>query len=119
MAMGASLGLWHRRTHLPVKRIRAIYDAGAVEGLEIPNSKGIKHDRNCPCDVCKISRASRRHVPIVRKFDAQADKPFHTVSTDVKVINTESLGGYNYVISFIDEYSRFAHVYYMLSLIHI
>ena len=113
MAMGASLDLWHRRTHLPVKRIRAIYDAGAVEGLEIPNSKGIKHDRNCPCDVCKISRASRRHVPVIRKYDAQADKPFHTVSTDVKVINTESLGGYNYVISFIDEYSRFAHVYYM------
>ena len=113
MAMGASLDLWHRRTHIPVKRIRAIYDAGAVEGLEIPNSKGIKHDKNCPCDVCKISRASRRHVPIVRKFDPQADKPFHTVATDVKVINTESLGGYNYVISFIDEYSRFAHVYYM------
>ena len=35
------------------------------------------------------------------------------MATDVKVINTESLGGYNYAISFIDEYSKFAHVYYM------
>ena len=40
-----------------------------------------------------------------RRYDPLCDKPFHTVSSDVKVVNTESLGGFRYAVNFVDGYT--------------
>ena len=40
-----------------------------------------------------IARAARKPVLKVRHYEMTADKPFHTVATDVKVVNTTSLSG--------------------------
>ena len=86
---------------------------GAVEGLSINNLP--KHGAKCKCEDCVIARASRSTVPKVRQYQPLADKPFHTVSTDIKTVNTTSLNGFNYSMNFVDEYSRFAHIYFMRS----
>ena len=36
-ALAADINLWHNRLHISPKRIKAIYDLGAVEGSEINN----------------------------------------------------------------------------------
>ena len=66
-------------------------------------------------EACRIARASRKSVPKVRHYDMAADKPFHTVATDVKVVNTTSLSGFNYSMHFVDEFSRYSHIYFMRS----
>ena len=90
-ALAADINLWHNRLHISPKRIRAIYDLGAVEGLGIKNLP--EHGSRCNCEACRIARASRKSVPKVHHYDMAADKPFHTVATDVKVVNTTSLSG--------------------------
>ena len=37
MALAANIDVWHKRLHVSPKKIRAIYDLGAVEGLSINN----------------------------------------------------------------------------------
>ena len=112
-ALAADINLWHNRLHISPKRIRAIYDLGAVEGLGIKNLP--EHGPRCNCEACRIARASRKSVPKVRHYDMAADKPFHTVATDVKVVNTTSLSGFNYSMHFVDEFSRYSHIYFMRS----
>ena len=68
--------------HVSPKKIRAIYDLGAVEGLSINNLP--KHGAKCNCEDCIIARASRSTVEKVREYRPLADKPFHIVSTDIK-----------------------------------
>ena len=111
-ALAADINLWHNRLHISPKRIKAIYDLGAVEGLQI-NNLPAHGTSKCNCETCKIARASKRSVPKVRVYDPRADKPFHTVSTDVKVVNTTSINGFNYSMNFVDEYSRYSHIYFM------
>ena len=113
MAMAADINLWHNRLHISPKRIKAIYDLGAVEGLSFNNLP--EHGKKCTCETCKIARAARKSVPKVRHYDMAADKPFHTVATDVKVVNTTSLSGFNYSMHFVDEFSRYSHMYFMQS----
>ena len=112
-ALAADINLWHNRLHISPKRIRAIYDLGAVEGLGIKNLP--EHGSRCNCEACRIARASRKSVPKVRHYDMAADKPFHTVATDIKVVNTASISGYNYSMHFVDEFSRYSHIYFMTS----
>ena len=113
MALAANIDVWHKRLHVSPKKIRAIYDLGAVEGLSINNLP--KHGGKCKCEDCVIARASRSTVPKVRQYQPLADKPFHTVSTDIKTVNTTSLNGFNHSMNFVDEYSRYAHIYFMRS----
>ena len=103
MALGASVDLWHRRLHISPKRIQMIYDSGAIEGFGLQGKA--THGKDCSCEACQIARASRRHVPTARRYDPLCDKPFHTVSSDVKVVNTESLGGFRYAVNFVDGYT--------------
>ena len=84
-----------------------------MEGLSYGNLP--EHGKKCTCETCKIARASRKSVPKVRHYDMAADKPFHTVATDIKVVNTTSLSGYNYSMHFVDEFSRYSHIYFMTS----
>ena len=112
-AMAADINLWHNRFHISPKRIKAIYDLGAVEGLSYNNLP--EHGKKCTCETCRIARAARKSVPKVRHYDMAADKPFHTVATDVKVVNTTSLSGFNYSMHFVDEFSRYSHMYFMQS----
>ena len=64
MALAANIDVWHKRLHVSPKKIRAIYDLGAVEGLSINNLP--KHGAKCKCEDCVIARASRSTVPKVR-----------------------------------------------------
>ena len=65
------------------------------------------------CEACITARASRWRLSKVRDYRPLADKPFYRVSTDIEVINAPSLNGFNYSMGFIDEYSRYARVYFM------
>ena len=82
-----------------------------MEGLSYGNLP--EHGKKCNCETCKIARAARKSVPKVRHYDMAADKPFHTVATDIKVVNTTFLSGYNYPMHFVDEFSRYSHIYFM------
>ena len=55
----------------------------------------------------KIGVTKERHVR--PRDDAPLD------STDIKTVNTTSLNGFNYSMNFVNEYSRFAHIYFMRS----
>ena len=48
-----------------------------------------------------------------RRFDSLCDTPFHTVTIGVNVVSTECLSGFRYAVNFVDEYTRFAHIYFM------
>ena len=67
----------------------------------------------CFCEDSQIARTSRRHVSSARRFDSLCDTPFHTVTIGVNVVSTECLRGFRYAVNFVDEYTRFAHIYFM------
>ena len=64
------------------------------------------------CDICAANKLNRK--PLSSKMALRKSSKLELVYSDVRgLMETTSLGGHRYVVSFIDSYSRFARAYFM------
>ena len=109
---GATLSLWHKRLGVSKLRIGLMGKRGSVLGLNIKGrSPGC--DRTCTCENCRLARAARINPRKIRLYDDEADRPFASVSSDIKGPLIESHGGLRYTIAFVDQATRMSKTYYM------
>ena len=60
-----------------------------------------------------MARAARINPRKIRLYDDEADRPFASVSSDIKGPLIESHGGLRYTIAFVDQATRMSKTYYM------
>ena len=82
----ADINVWHKCFHVLPKKVNALYNLEAVEGLSIKNLPADGTPKY-KCEAYIIARASRSRVPKVRDYQPLADKPFYTVSKYIEMIN--------------------------------
>ena len=104
----AQLDLWHKRLgHVNVQKLKQMQYGDVVHGL--PNFKGGYLHQLCEaCQLGKQSRLPFKREKYVSKY------PLEIVHSDVLGSTKESsIEGNRYFITFIDDYSRKACVYFM------
>ena len=94
--------LWHRRLgHLNMQDVRNTLG----ESLTSDPSQ---------CETCPLAKTTKASVPSSVGSYGRATEPLYRVFSDVcGPMRTESLGGSRYVVSFIDDYSRFSVLYFI------
>ena len=98
--------IWHRRYgHLSPKYLQLLAKKKLVIGLDYETClKGINF-----CESCVEGKQHRSQFP---KSERRATMPLELVHSDVcGAIETSSLGGGRYFLTFIDDYSRYIWVY--------
>ena len=96
--------LWHLRLgHINLNRIERLVKSNHLNQLE-DNSLP-------PCESCLEGKMTRRSF--IGK-GLRAKEPLELVHTDLcGPMNVKAWGGYEYFISFIDDYSRYGYIYLM------
>jgi hypothetical protein len=101
----STINLWHARLgHQNHRMIFKLKDA--VDGMEITSN-----DYTTVCDVCNTSKFPS--TPF-NKSETRASKPLELIHSDVSgPARIPAFGGARYVVSFIDDYSRYQRTYLM------
>ena len=102
----AQTDLWHQRlSHAGMQTIQHAYRNNLVLGADLSNV----HANICePCIMGKMSRKPFKSVPV------RSTRPLELVHSDVcGPMQNVSIGGSRYFVSFIDDYTRFVHVYFL------
>jgi transposase InsO family protein len=66
----------------------------------------------CVCDVCRVSKATRRHVADHREHLAEQTRPFQRVWTDLKGKVCRDFFGNQHLVTFTCEVSRWTCIYF-------
>lgn len=100
--------LWHRRlAHLGVRNLLLLRDKMAT-GVSFPNFSSSKLD----CVACILGKQTRQ--PFDKNKASRANRILGLVHTDIcGPIKDESMAGFKYFITFIDDYSRKTFVYFL------
>ena len=103
-----SLQLWHQRFgHLGVKNLKTLQDEELVEGLKFNDSKDMQF-----CEACVEGKQTRNSFP--KGQATHATELLEIVHSDVcGPMQTTSLGGHRYFVTFIDDKSRFTAIYFV------
>jgi len=106
--VGTTMTTWHRRLgHVNLTDIRKLKE-GLATGLEITDPKtdyGIYH-----CSSCLLAKHHRE--PKNHHASTHAERPLGRVHSDIAgPITPAGRGGYRYILTFIDEYTRYAAIY--------
>ena len=101
------LDLWHCRLgHNNKRDVQKL--SKSVGGMKLHNSSFSESF----CDICAANKLNRK-LPSSEMASRKSSK-LELVYSDVRgPMETTSLGGHRYVVSFIDSYSRFARAYFM------
>lgn len=101
--------LWHNRFgHLGMDNVEKLMKDKMVEGMKCSTKVG----RKSVCEPCIMGKQHR--VPYSKGSATRATRPFEVVHSDVcGPMSVDSLGGSKYFITFIDDYSRYTHVYFI------
>ena len=106
----ATMQTWHcRYGHLNYGYMNQLVNKHMVEGLE---SSGKQFDTEC--ESCTMGKMTR--MPFPKKSPHKSTEPLKVIHSDVcgpMAIN--SLGGSRYMLSFIDDFSRYSFVYFIKS----
>jgi transposase InsO family protein len=95
--------LWHRRLgHASYSKIIETVRQKVVTG--IPTNKRKRQQQNEFCGICTEGKAHRQAIPKVN--DKRATQVGEVVFSDIEEMEQESIAGFKYMISFIDDYSR-------------
>ena len=96
--------LWHLRLgHISLNRIQRMVKDECLDLYEVEPWP--------QCESCLEGKMTKRHFAAK---DSRAEKLLELVHTDVcGPMNIEARGGYEYYITFIDDYSRYGYVYLM------
>lgn len=100
--------LWHRRlSHFNNDGLRRMMTSGAVKGLPVLTVP------DTPCVSCYRGKQARTKIP--KRSTNRATVPLELIHSDIcGPFRTPSLGGARYFITFVDDYSRFLWVYFLL-----
>ena len=94
---------WHERmAHMSPATLKKIFEGNLVNGFLL---KGKFHLKDCTCSSCQLAKIRAKGS---RKGMQKAQRPGSIVSTDIKSIGTTALGGFKYLICFVDHCSRFS-----------
>jgi len=111
-ALAADWSLWHERFgHTSRKRLKFLFDNGALEGLHVKGSHA--HNASCKCSTCLMNHNAKLHIGDVRQFDDAIFRKGQLVLCDVCGPFPKSVDGYTYVLSFVDQYSKFSACYFL------
>ena len=96
---------WHSRfAHmLPLPVLKKIAENQMVHGLAV---RGQLKTSNCPCTTCQLVKIRARGSKS-RSTAEKAQCPGQVVSMDVKYMPTLALGGFKYLLCFVDHESGF------------
>ena len=105
-----SLELWHQRFgHLGVKNVKLLQDQKLVNGMKLNDSEDMKF-----CEGCVKGKQNRNSFP--KGQTTRATELLEIVHSDVcGPMQTASLGGNRYFVTFIDDKSRYTAIYFMKS----
>ena len=108
-ALLASLDLWHRRLgHVDPNTVKAMVNNKVVEGIEFQSS-GVNQ-----CEGCILGKG--RRAPFPKFSTTRSTSLLEIVNSDVmSPFEVSSLGGSRYVVTFIDDFSRWTVTYAMKS----
>lgn len=101
-----SMELWHKRLgHLGYDNVQKLID-GMVTGITVSNAE------RPVCESCIKGKQTRNPFP---KSVSRAETPLALVHTDVcGPMEVESISGYRYFITLIDDATRMTHVYFII-----
>ena len=71
------------------------------------------HSAKCRCDSCAKTNNVSRSIPKVRDFSTNVSQKGELITTDILGPFPPSPEGYKYAISFVDEFTRFSHAYFL------
>jgi hypothetical protein len=102
----SNLELWHYRFgHLGMHNVNKLMNDDMVEGMDSVNDGG----KDSVCEGCVMGKQHRTKYP-----KGVATEPFELVHSDVcGPMSVNSIGGSRYFVTFIDDYSRYTHVYFI------
>ncbi|CAB0042349.1 unnamed protein product [Trichogramma brassicae] len=102
-----SLGEWHVRLgHLNYKDLKTMFQKRYVEGTDTVQIEDIGN-----CSTCVAAKMTREPFQSRSQY---AKNPLEVIHTDVcGPMRTTSNGGARWFVTFIDEHTRFCHVYPM------
>jgi hypothetical protein len=100
--------LWHQRLgHVNGAQLKEMVQKGLVNGLD-----GISQAAQEFCEGCVKGKMNRK--PFKPIGEIRSTRKLQLVHSDVcGPMQTESLGGHKYFVTFIDDYSRCCHVYFL------
>ena len=104
----ASLQVWHCRYDLiNYKYINELSQKKMVVGMSC-----LKEATSQPCKAC--AQAKMHRVPVPKTSRYKSTRPLQLVHSDVcGPMNTSSIGGSKYVLTFTDDYTKYVTVYYL------
>ena len=104
----SNLNLWHCRFgHLGMENISKLIDGNMVDGM-----KTTKDNVTETCESCVMGKQHRTAYP--KEIPYRAAKPFEIVHSDVcGPMHVNSFRNSRYYVTFIDDYSRYTHVYFI------
>ena len=100
--------MWHKRLgHVNERTLKEMVKNGTVHGLKIPDFKSLSF-----CEGCVEGKMSRK--PFKSSGQIKSTRKLQLIHTDVcGPMQTESLGGKRYFVTFVDDYSRYCEIYFM------
>lgn len=107
--LSKDLGTWHRRlAHIDPASIRNMCNDGTVTGLRIHGNES----SDFQCDACIFGKSHRQSFP--SSSTSRTSRLLALVHSDVNgPLETPSLGGSRYFITFINDFSKWRTVYMM------
>ena len=94
--------MWHDRLgHLNAQQMERLRSSGLIDG---------KVDEAFSCDSCQVGKSHRTPMPTTATH--RATRPLELVHSDVcGPINVKALGGIRYLLTFVDDFTRYVVVY--------
>ena len=104
----SNLNLWHCRFgHPGMGNISKLIDGNMVDGM-----KTTKDTITETCESCVMGKQHRTAYP--KEIPYRAVEPFEIVHSVVSgPMHVNSFGNLRYYVTFIDDYSRYTHVYFI------
>jgi len=108
----SSLERWHDRLgHASKERINLLQKSGKALGLNI-KGQGV-HNGKCKCDSCLRTNNVSRSIGKSREFADTVSRCGELLTSDVLGPFPPTPEGHRYAISFVDEFSRYSHCYFL------
>jgi len=103
------IGIWHKQVgHVSLQRLKLMDKQNLVR--DFPKF-GTKEVMSKVCEVCQLGKQVRHPLPA--QTTHVSFKPLKMIHLDVWTTKIESIGGYKYYVSFIDDHTRKVWVYFM------
>jgi hypothetical protein len=103
------IGIWHKRVgHVNLQCLKLMEKQNLVGGLP---KFGIEKVMSEVCEACQLGKQTRH--PFLIQTTHVSSKPLEMIHLNVWTTKTKSIEGCKYYVSFIDDHTRKAWVYFM------